>query len=96
VAGAIAVTLRAERLLPARESCTEGTSRTVSGISNSASSTWRGSLPDWARKMFEERAAILEFDGELPRTEAERRARAEVESALRREIDAHGQEGSAR
>jgi hypothetical protein len=43
---------------------------------------WLVSLPGWAREMFEERAAIMEFDGGLARDEAEGRARVEVAKRL--------------
>lgn len=35
-------------------------------------------LTDYERELFEERAAIMEFDGGLERSEAERKALAEV------------------
>jgi len=51
----------------------------------------RGELPaaqaDWPeewRERFEERAAIMEYDGGLPRPEAERRAEVLVREAYRR------------
>ena len=47
-----------------------------------SSSAWLVSVPGWAREMFEERAAIMEFDGELTRAEAERRARAAAEGFM--------------
>jgi hypothetical protein len=37
--------------------------------------------PEDAREHFEERAAIMEYDGGLTRAEAERRAEAEVRAA---------------
>lgn len=40
--------------------------------------------PQEHRERFEERAAIMEFDGGMSRTEAERRAREDVESIARR------------
>jgi hypothetical protein len=42
----------------------------------------RSEWPADAREHFEERAAIIEYDGGLPRAEAERRADAEVRAAI--------------
>lgn len=48
---------------------------------------WVARLPGWARERYEERAAVMEFEGGLERSEAEMRARAvvdvEVQQALR-------------
>lgn len=53
-------------------------------VSNSRFSSWDEA--DW-QFAFEERAAILEYDGGHSRVEAERLARAEIE-AMRREDEA--------
>ena len=37
-------------------------------------------LDDWLREVFEERAAIREFDGGLPKEKAEALAKAEVDT----------------
>ncbi len=44
-------------------------------------------LDDDAREFFEERAGIMEFDGGLPRAEAEQAAKALTESYLERRLD---------
>lgn len=46
--------------------------------------TWFEMLDDDAREFFEERAAIMEFDGGLPRLEAEQAAKALTEAYLLR------------
>ena len=45
---------------------------------------WLETLDDDAREFFEERAAIMEFDGGLPRSEAEIAAKALTEAYLQR------------
>ena len=45
---------------------------------------WLKTLDDDAREFFEERAGIMEFDGGLPRTEAELAAKALTEAYLER------------
>lgn len=43
---------------------------------------WAARLPSWAREHYEERAAIQEYEGGLPRAEAEKQARAAVEARI--------------
>lgn len=38
----------------------------------------RASWPDWAREAWEERSAIMEWDGGLDRADAERKAEAAI------------------
>ena len=40
-------------------------------------------LDDWLREVFEERAAIREFDGGLPKEKAEALAKAEMETYIK-------------
>ena len=42
------------------------------------------SLPQWAREYFEERAGILEYEANFPRTQAEELAWGEVQSLIDR------------
>lgn len=46
--------------------------------------TWFETLDDDAQEFFEERAAIMEFDGGLSRIEAEQAAKALTEAYLQR------------
>lgn len=56
---------------------------------------WADALDEDAREHFEERAGILEFDGRLPRRQAERAARLETQTYLdRRSPPAMGTESS--
>lgn len=45
---------------------------------------WADGLDEDAREFFEERAAIIEFDGRIPRRQAERAAREETQTYLAR------------
>lgn len=76
--GATAQTLREHGLLRAP---TVARSRHVGGdpLSKLSKSAPTEPWPVWAVEAFEERAAIMEFDGGLSRSEAERRARTSVQ-----------------
>ncbi len=49
--------------------------------------TWFETLDDDAQEFFQERAAIMEFDGGLPRIEAEQAAKALTEAFVARRPD---------